>query len=98
MLLRRATGFVITPKGGAGTRDELRTFRKHLLWGLVFGVPLALAIVLGHDHASMRVWSLLSLAVCLLPVAIWQDPESIPAASPSRGRQGPAAATQGHRG
>ena len=46
-----------TPKGDAGTRDTLVTFRKHLLWALVFGVPLASRFVLGHDHVSMRVWS-----------------------------------------
>ncbi len=72
VLLRRATGFVTTPKGDAGTRDQLPTFRKHLLWALVFSVPLALGFVLGNDHASMRIWSLLSLAACLAPVAIWR--------------------------
>jgi cellulose synthase/poly-beta-1,6-N-acetylglucosamine synthase-like glycosyltransferase len=72
VLLRRATGFVTTPKGDAGTRDELATFRKHLLWSVAFGVPLALGVALGHDHVSMRVWSLASLVVCLLPVAIWR--------------------------
>jgi cellulose synthase/poly-beta-1,6-N-acetylglucosamine synthase-like glycosyltransferase len=72
VMLRRATGFAITPKGDAGSRDRLATFRKHLLWGLVFGVPLAVGLLLGRDHASMRVWSLLSLALCLLPVAIWR--------------------------
>ena len=32
---------MITPKGDAGSRDGLATFRKHLLWGLAFGLPLA---------------------------------------------------------
>ena len=61
-----------TPKGDASTRDTLITFRKHLLWALVFGVPLALSFTLGHDHVSMRAWSFASLIVCLLPVAIWR--------------------------
>jgi hypothetical protein len=71
-LLGRKGGFVITPKGDAQTRDGLITFRKHLFWSAVFGVPLALSLVLGHDHTSMRAWSAASLAVCLLPVAIWR--------------------------
>ena len=70
--LRRSRGFVTTPKGDASTRDTLVTFRKHLLWALVFGVPLALSFVLGHHHFSMRAWSFASLIVCLLPVAIWR--------------------------
>jgi cellulose synthase/poly-beta-1,6-N-acetylglucosamine synthase-like glycosyltransferase len=70
-VLGRKGGFVITPKGDAQTRDGLITFRKHLLWSGVFGLPLALSLVLGHDHTSMRAWSAASLAVCLLPVAIW---------------------------
>ena len=48
------------------------TFRKHLLWALVFGVPLALSFAFGHHHFSMRAWSFASLVVCLLPVAIWR--------------------------
>jgi cellulose synthase/poly-beta-1,6-N-acetylglucosamine synthase-like glycosyltransferase len=70
--LRRSRGFVTTPKGDASTRDTLITFRKHLLWALVFGVPLALSFTLGHHHFSMRAWSFASLIVCLLPVAIWR--------------------------
>jgi hypothetical protein len=31
-----------------------------------------LSLVLGHHHTSMRAWSIASLAVCLLPVAIWR--------------------------
>ncbi len=70
--LRRSRGFVTTPKGDASTRDTLITFRKHLLWAVVFGVPLALSFALGHHHFSMRAWSVASLVVCLLPVAIWR--------------------------
>jgi cellulose synthase/poly-beta-1,6-N-acetylglucosamine synthase-like glycosyltransferase len=70
--LRRSRGFVTTPKGDASTRDTLITFRKHLLWALVFGVPLAFSFALGHHHFSMRAWSVASLVVCLLPVAIWR--------------------------
>jgi len=70
--LRRKRGFVTTPKGDASTRDTLITFRKHLLWALVFGVPLAFSFILGHHHFSMRAWSFASLVVCLLPVAVWR--------------------------
>ena len=70
--LRRSRGFVTTPKGDASTRDTLITFRKHLLWALVFGVPLLLSFVVGHHHFSMRAWSFASLIVCLLPVAVWR--------------------------
>jgi cellulose synthase/poly-beta-1,6-N-acetylglucosamine synthase-like glycosyltransferase len=70
--MRRSSGFVTTPKGDARTRDTLITFRKHILWALVFGVPLLLSFVLGHQHASMRAWTFASLVVCLLPVAIWR--------------------------
>jgi hypothetical protein len=38
----------------------------------VFGVPLLFSFVLGHHHVSMRAWSVASLIVCLLPVAIWR--------------------------
>jgi cellulose synthase/poly-beta-1,6-N-acetylglucosamine synthase-like glycosyltransferase len=70
--MRRSSGFVTTPKGDARTRDTLITFRKHLLWAVVFGVPLLLSFGLGHVHTSMRAWSIASLVVCLLPVAIWR--------------------------
>jgi hypothetical protein len=85
--LRRTRGFVTTPKGDASTRDTLITFRKHLLWALVFGVPLAFSFILGHHHFSMRAWSFASLIVCLLPVAIWRvellrERRAKPAAAP----------------
>jgi cellulose synthase/poly-beta-1,6-N-acetylglucosamine synthase-like glycosyltransferase len=72
VLMGRSSGFVTTPKGDAATRDSLVTFRKHLLWGVAFGVPLLVSFVHTHHHASMRAWSFASLIVCLLPVAIWR--------------------------
>ena len=43
VLLGRSSGFVTTPKGDASTQDSLVTFRKHMLWALAFGLPLALS-------------------------------------------------------
>jgi cellulose synthase/poly-beta-1,6-N-acetylglucosamine synthase-like glycosyltransferase len=72
VMLGRSSGFVTTPKGEASTRDSWVTFRKHLLWALAFGVPLALSFVTANGHLSMRAWSIASLAVCLTPLAIWR--------------------------
>ena len=72
VMLRRSRGFVTTPKGDASTRDTVITFRKHLLWALVFGVPLALSFVArAPSLLDARVVGA-SLVVCLLPVAIWR--------------------------
>jgi cellulose synthase/poly-beta-1,6-N-acetylglucosamine synthase-like glycosyltransferase len=69
--MRKTSGFVTTPKGEAGTRDTVVTFRKHLLWAVAFGLPLMLSFVTGHHHTSMFAWSVASLVVCLLPVGMW---------------------------
>jgi cellulose synthase/poly-beta-1,6-N-acetylglucosamine synthase-like glycosyltransferase len=85
VLLRRSGGFVTTPKGDAATRDSWITFRKHLLWGLVFGLPLAFSLFATHHHSSMRAWSFASLVVCLLPVVVWRfEARRQPAAEPAR--------------
>jgi cellulose synthase/poly-beta-1,6-N-acetylglucosamine synthase-like glycosyltransferase len=72
VLLGRSSGFITTPKGDARTQDSLVTFRKHVLWALAFGLPLALSFATGHGHTSMRGWSVASLGVCLAPLAIWR--------------------------
>jgi hypothetical protein len=72
VVLGRSGGFVTTPKGEATTRDSLVTFRKHLLWALAFGLPLALSFLTANGHLSMRAWSIASLAVCLTPLVIWR--------------------------
>ena len=45
--------------------------RQHLLWAVVFALPLALSFLNGHHHTSMFAWSVASLIVCLLPVGMW---------------------------
>jgi hypothetical protein len=37
----------------------------------VLFVALAASQLLGHTHAAIRVWAVLSLVMCLLPVVIW---------------------------
>ena len=70
--LGRKVGFKVTPKGEAGRRDSLATFRSHVIWAAVFAIPLLLSYPLGHDRATMRLWSAASLLICLLPIAIWR--------------------------
>ena len=33
---------------------------------------LVLSFPLGHDRLSLRIWAMASLAVCVLPIAIWR--------------------------
>ncbi|WP_241562445.1 glycosyltransferase family 2 protein [Streptomyces hoynatensis] len=70
-LLRRGSGFVVTPKGGAASRDRPATFRLHLYWAALLGAALLASLPLGHTHAAMRTWALLALAVCLGPPGVW---------------------------
>jgi cellulose synthase/poly-beta-1,6-N-acetylglucosamine synthase-like glycosyltransferase len=66
----RSTGFAVTRKG-AVSGDRVGSFTRHLGWAVVLLVALALSQVLGHTHALIRVWAVLSIVMCLLPVAIW---------------------------
>lgn len=70
-LLRRSTSFVVTPKGAAANRDSPRTFAKHLRWAGYFGLLLLISIPTGHDNLAMRLWAIIPLVVCLLPVVLW---------------------------
>ncbi|WP_435241451.1 glycosyltransferase family 2 protein [Streptomyces cucumeris] len=70
-VLRRTSRFVVTPKGDSSSPDRLSTFRIHLLWAGVFGSSLVASFFFGHEHAAMRTWASLALALCLAPVAIW---------------------------
>ncbi|UED83992.1 glycosyltransferase family 2 protein [Streptomyces profundus] len=70
-LLRRRSGFVVTPKGGAASPDQPATFRWHLGWAGVLTAALLISMALGHTHVAMRTWALIALAVSLAPPAIW---------------------------
>jgi len=69
-LRNRAVGFAVTPKNSSGA-DELSTFTKHLGWAAVLVAALISSIPLQHQHPAIRSWALASVAVCLLPPAIW---------------------------
>ena len=68
----RATNFVVTPKGAAMSVDTWRTFRLHLIWATIIGVPLVASTWLGHSELAMRVWSMMAVLVCSAPVLIWR--------------------------
>jgi cellulose synthase/poly-beta-1,6-N-acetylglucosamine synthase-like glycosyltransferase len=71
-ILRRKVSFVVTPKGDSTSPDAWKTFSKHLWWaGLVVGF-LVYSLVTGHNYPGVKVWSMLTLAVCLAPVLMWQ--------------------------
>ena len=69
---KKQQGFSVTPKGETTSRDTLRTFRCHLRWAALLVVLLGVSVWRGHAHVSMRFWALVSLAFCLVPVAIWR--------------------------
>jgi cellulose synthase/poly-beta-1,6-N-acetylglucosamine synthase-like glycosyltransferase len=67
----RRTGFVVTSKGAAASRDNVGTFRRHLQWGGTMCALLLAGSWLKHDNLWIHVWAFISLAVCLVPIVIW---------------------------
>jgi cellulose synthase/poly-beta-1,6-N-acetylglucosamine synthase-like glycosyltransferase len=66
----RSLGFVITPKGDLRSKDGLRTFRSHIGWALLLAVSLGISFAGERPEATMRVWSGMLIAVCMMPCAI----------------------------
>ncbi|WP_327374069.1 cellulose synthase catalytic subunit [Streptomyces sp. NBC_01216] len=103
-VLRTRGCFVVTPKGGGGSPDRLRTFRIHLGWATVLVVSLAASVRFQHTHVAMRTWSVLALALALGPLAVWTwtalragrtgpcAGESVPGTRPAVGSAAPAPA------
>ena len=71
-VLRRRTGFVITPKGQAATADRLLTFRKNIQWAAFYAVVLGLGVQFGHFRSAMWFWSSLRMLLCLAPILMWK--------------------------
>jgi nicotinamide riboside transporter PnuC len=70
-LLRRRSGFVVTPKGDAMSPDRLRTFGSGLWWAAFYAVLLAVAPFAGHVHGAMWAWPAVNLVICLIPPVIF---------------------------
>ena len=70
-LLRRRTAFVVTPKGDTLSRDNVGTFRRHLLWAAPIVAVLVVGVLHRHTNQWMIGWSAITLLVCVLPIAIW---------------------------
>ncbi|MBT2382676.1 glycosyltransferase [Streptomyces sp. ISL-11] len=71
-VLRRKSGFVVTPKGDSASPDTLfGTFRIHLFFLLVFGGSLLASFWLSHTHVAMRTWATLALAITVAPIVAW---------------------------
>lgn len=87
-LLRRPSRFVVTSKGSSSSPDTIATFKRHLLWAGAISAALCAAVALGsYSDPWMYLWSLLSLLVCLLPLAIWRlESDSPRNAQPHRAR------------
>jgi cellulose synthase/poly-beta-1,6-N-acetylglucosamine synthase-like glycosyltransferase len=70
-LLRRTTGFVVTPKGDSTSPDRFATFASGLWWALLYAVLLAVSPFIDHVDPAMYAWPALNLAICLTPVTLW---------------------------
>ncbi len=66
----RNIAFAVTRKG-AVSGDRFGSFTRHLQWAALLLVALGASEVLGNTHPAIRAWALLSLVMCLFPVAIW---------------------------
>lgn len=72
-VLRRRSGFVVTPKGDSVSPDTLfGTFRVHLFFVALFGGSIIAAYVRGHAHPAMVVWAGVALLVTAAPVVLWR--------------------------
>ncbi|MFD5103225.1 glycosyltransferase family 2 protein [Streptomyces albidochromogenes] len=72
-VLRRKSGFVVTPKGDSSSPDTLfGTFRIHLFFILVFGGSLVSSFFFGHDHPAMITWATLALLITAAPIFAWR--------------------------
>ncbi|BAL85969.1 putative glycosyltransferase [Actinoplanes missouriensis 431] len=70
-VLRRRSGFVVTPKGDSASPDRFATFAPGLRWAALYAVLLLVAPFLDHVDPAMYAWPALNLVICLTPTLIW---------------------------
>ncbi|WP_433828448.1 glycosyltransferase family 2 protein [Actinoplanes sp. CA-015351] len=70
-VLRRRSGFVVTPKGDSASPDRLATFGPGLRWAGLYTALLVIAPFLDHVDPAMYAWPALNLVICLTPTVIW---------------------------
>jgi cellulose synthase/poly-beta-1,6-N-acetylglucosamine synthase-like glycosyltransferase len=71
-ILRRKASFVVTPKGDSASADNWSTFSKHFFWAGLVTISLIYSVLTGHYYSGVKLWSMLTLAVCLAPAVLWQ--------------------------
>ncbi|MFE0347971.1 glycosyltransferase family 2 protein [Streptomyces griseoluteus] len=71
-VLRRRSGFVVTPKGDSASPDTLfGTFRIHWFFVAVFAGSLTAGFALDHAHPAMITWAVLALLITASPILVW---------------------------
>ncbi|MFJ6907413.1 glycosyltransferase family 2 protein [Streptomyces griseoluteus] len=84
-VLRRRSGFVVTPKGDSVSPDTLfGTFRIHWFFVAVFAGSLTAGFALDHAHPAMITWAVFALLITASPILVWGwslRAERVPAAA-----------------
>ncbi|QBJ90693.1 glycosyltransferase [Streptomyces seoulensis] len=71
-VLRRRSGFVVTPKGDSASPDTLfGTFRIHWFFIAVFAGSLTAGFTLDHAHPAMVTWAVFALLITASPILVW---------------------------
>lgn len=71
MVLRRKTGFEVTPKGVHSNRDTWFAFRLNIIWLLFYVVVIVLICVNGYADPATLLWPLSAAALSASPIVIW---------------------------
>lgn len=59
--------FVVTTKGSSDNPDWFKTFKLHVLWGVLISSMLAVGLRRGHTHPAILAWCVMQLLVCVTP-------------------------------
>lgn len=71
MVLRRKTGFEVTPKGIHSSRDTWFAFRLNIAWLLFYVGVIALICINGYADSATLLWPISAAALSASPIVIW---------------------------